>query len=53
MKYTATNYPCFTDEDSKAHRGTELVKVVQLGIEDLDSNPGSLASQLLHYPPVS
>ena len=53
MKYTAINYPGFTDEDSKAYRGTELAKVVQLGIEDLDSNPGSLASRLLHYPPVS
>lgn len=53
MKYSAINYACFTDEDSKAYRGTELAKAVQLGIEDLDSNPGSMASWLLHYPPVS
>ena len=33
--------------------GTELAKVIQLGSEDLDSNPGSLASRLLNYTPLS
>ena len=47
MKYTATNYPFFTDEDSEAYRGTELAKVVELGIEDLDFTASTLPSSLL------